>query len=318
MLLRAADTLAATGRPRSLESLGSVASGALTLAPAGADAFVSYVERAIRRAERRRAGAVVVVRIGFDTADQDAGGSGMGEDRADAHRAASSRLADAAARRLASHYRTTDCVARLEEGFGVCVEDVATDEGVQCVTTRPLSVLGAPFAVEGVVSPAAVRVGAASAAGGMAAAALVDAATGALAAAERCGATRAAVLQPAPWAEPVTLTDPAAERSGDGAGKDGFPGGRTEVKRGGESGVGDDGGVGNCNSYDQGLLASLTPAERAVLASLCEGKSAAVIAKEFVVSLATIRSHIRAILMKLGVNSQLAAVALANRLRHEG
>jgi len=37
-----------------------------------------------------------------------------------------------------------------------------------------------------------------------------------------------------------------------------------------------------------------------------------------VVSLATIRSHIRAILMKLGVNSQLAAVALANRLRHEG
>lgn len=55
----------------------------------------------------------------------------------------------------------------------------------------------------------------------------------------------------------------------------------------------------------------LTPRERAVLASLVQGKAAETIAKEFFVSLATVRSQIRSVLMKLGVNSQLAAVALA-------
>jgi DNA-binding NarL/FixJ family response regulator len=64
----------------------------------------------------------------------------------------------------------------------------------------------------------------------------------------------------------------------------------------------------------EGPIARLTRTERAVLDGLRAGKSASMLASEFYVSLATIRSHIRAILLKLGVNSQLAAVALANRL----
>jgi DNA-binding NarL/FixJ family response regulator len=44
-----------------------------------------------------------------------------------------------------------------------------------------------------------------------------------------------------------------------------------------------------------------------------EGKSAAEIAAEAVVSLATVRSQIRAVLQKLDVTSQIAAVALAHR-----
>jgi DNA-binding NarL/FixJ family response regulator len=57
----------------------------------------------------------------------------------------------------------------------------------------------------------------------------------------------------------------------------------------------------------------LTPREREVLAALMDGKSANVIAKESSVSLATVRSQIRTILMKLDVNSQLTAVAMAKR-----
>lgn len=55
----------------------------------------------------------------------------------------------------------------------------------------------------------------------------------------------------------------------------------------------------------------LTAREQQVLAGLMEGKSAEKIAEEAFVSLATVRSQIRAILVKLDVNSQLAAVALA-------
>jgi DNA-binding CsgD family transcriptional regulator len=44
---------------------------------------------------------------------------------------------------------------------------------------------------------------------------------------------------------------------------------------------------------------------------MMEGRSAAEIATTLVVSLTTVRSHIRSILRKLNVNSQLAAVALA-------
>ena len=58
---------------------------------------------------------------------------------------------------------------------------------------------------------------------------------------------------------------------------------------------------------------TLTGREQAVLAALMDGKTAEVIAKEHNVSLATIRSQIRAVLQKLGVKSQLAAVALAIR-----
>ncbi|MFM7059718.1 MAG: response regulator transcription factor [Actinomycetes bacterium] len=57
----------------------------------------------------------------------------------------------------------------------------------------------------------------------------------------------------------------------------------------------------------------LTAREREVLAYLMEGVAAEEIADRTFVALATVRSHIRAILTKLGVNSQLAAVAAARR-----
>lgn len=56
---------------------------------------------------------------------------------------------------------------------------------------------------------------------------------------------------------------------------------------------------------------ALSPREQDVLVHLLAGESAETIAEKTYVSLATVRSHIRAILLKLGVNSQLAAVALA-------
>jgi DNA-binding NarL/FixJ family response regulator len=57
----------------------------------------------------------------------------------------------------------------------------------------------------------------------------------------------------------------------------------------------------------------LTPRERVVLGCLAEGLSADEIATTRHVSLATVRSQVRAILQKLGVRSQLAAVAMVNR-----
>ena len=63
-------------------------------------------------------------------------------------------------------------------------------------------------------------------------------------------------------------------------------------------------------------LLQLTSSERRVLFYLTGGRSAQEIADELVISLATVRSHIRSILRKLGVRSQLAAVAMANRRGH--
>jgi len=57
----------------------------------------------------------------------------------------------------------------------------------------------------------------------------------------------------------------------------------------------------------------LTRREQAVLASVVEGKSAESIAHESFVSVATVRTQIRSTLQKLGVGSQLAAVALARQ-----
>jgi two-component system, NarL family, nitrate/nitrite response regulator NarL len=57
----------------------------------------------------------------------------------------------------------------------------------------------------------------------------------------------------------------------------------------------------------------LTPRERVVLAELMEGYSAESIARRSWVAMSTVRSQIKAILQKLGVNSQLAAVALARQ-----
>lgn len=57
----------------------------------------------------------------------------------------------------------------------------------------------------------------------------------------------------------------------------------------------------------------LTRREQEVLAALVDGKSADLIARESYVSVATVRSQIRAVLRKLDVSSQLAAVAVVNR-----
>jgi DNA-binding NarL/FixJ family response regulator len=57
----------------------------------------------------------------------------------------------------------------------------------------------------------------------------------------------------------------------------------------------------------------LSPREQVVLAALVAGESADAIASSSYLSLSTIRSQIRSILLKLGVKSQLAAVALAQR-----
>lgn len=57
----------------------------------------------------------------------------------------------------------------------------------------------------------------------------------------------------------------------------------------------------------------LSDREREVLGELMQGRAAEEIAHDEFVSLATVRTHIRSILRKLGVNSQLAAVVLAQQ-----
>lgn len=59
------------------------------------------------------------------------------------------------------------------------------------------------------------------------------------------------------------------------------------------------------------LFATLTDREQQVLKMLAEGHGAAGIAAECKVAMATVRSHIQAVLTKLGVSSQLEAAALA-------
>ena len=64
-------------------------------------------------------------------------------------------------------------------------------------------------------------------------------------------------------------------------------------------------------SKDLAPFKTLTPRERAVLAALAQGQRAETIAAAAFLSEATVRSQIRGVLAKLGVNSQLEAVALA-------
>lgn len=59
------------------------------------------------------------------------------------------------------------------------------------------------------------------------------------------------------------------------------------------------------------IFEELSPRERAVFALIYEGLAADQIADEQCVSVSTVRTHIRNILNKLNVHSQLAAVALA-------
>jgi DNA-binding NarL/FixJ family response regulator len=63
------------------------------------------------------------------------------------------------------------------------------------------------------------------------------------------------------------------------------------------------------------IFEKLTPREALVLVALTDGLTADEIAGEHFVSVATVRSQIRAVLQKLGVRSQLAAVAIADAHR---
>jgi DNA-binding NarL/FixJ family response regulator len=65
-------------------------------------------------------------------------------------------------------------------------------------------------------------------------------------------------------------------------------------------------------------LARLTDKEHCVLERLARGRRAQAMADEFGVSLATIRTQIRAVLQKLNVSGQLEAVALLNEHRRVG
>jgi DNA-binding NarL/FixJ family response regulator len=60
----------------------------------------------------------------------------------------------------------------------------------------------------------------------------------------------------------------------------------------------------------------LTPREWEVLDFLCAGQSTEEIADSLVLSVETIRSHIKNILRKLGVRSREEAIAVANNLRN--
>lgn len=62
---------------------------------------------------------------------------------------------------------------------------------------------------------------------------------------------------------------------------------------------------------DASLLASLTTRERRVLGMLIDGIAAGRIARDLDLSLLTVRTHIRSILAKLKVHTQLEAVTLA-------
>jgi NarL family two-component system response regulator LiaR len=60
---------------------------------------------------------------------------------------------------------------------------------------------------------------------------------------------------------------------------------------------------------------SLTKREWEVLDLLCQGRTTEEIATLFVVSIETVRSHVKRILHKLGVNSRAEAIARARRIR---
>jgi len=61
-------------------------------------------------------------------------------------------------------------------------------------------------------------------------------------------------------------------------------------------------------------LSNLTPQQLRVLSMVSEGKLNKQIAYDLEISEATVKSHVSAILQKLGVNSRTQAVILANRL----
>jgi DNA-binding NarL/FixJ family response regulator len=68
---------------------------------------------------------------------------------------------------------------------------------------------------------------------------------------------------------------------------------------------------------EQAALAALTPREREVLTDLASGRVAEQIAADSYRTLSTIRSQIKSGLGKLGLTSQVAAIALVNRAHPE-
>ncbi len=68
-------------------------------------------------------------------------------------------------------------------------------------------------------------------------------------------------------------------------------------------------------TVERSLFDSLTGREREVLFGLTNGHPAGWIARQHGTSLVTVRTHVRSILHKLGVHSQLEAVSMAARLR---
>ncbi|QWZ08977.1 response regulator transcription factor [Nocardioides panacis] len=66
---------------------------------------------------------------------------------------------------------------------------------------------------------------------------------------------------------------------------------------------------------ERATFARLTERETQVLQALCDGVGVAAFAAASFVSEATVRSQVRGVLTKLGVTSQLEAVALAHRAR---
>jgi DNA-binding CsgD family transcriptional regulator len=70
--------------------------------------------------------------------------------------------------------------------------------------------------------------------------------------------------------------------------------------------VGEPGGSAHKSRFD-----FLTSREQQVLTALMDGTTAVEIARQFFMSPSTVRHHIRSILLKLNVNSQLAAVVAA-------
>ena len=69
---------------------------------------------------------------------------------------------------------------------------------------------------------------------------------------------------------------------------------------------------------EQALLESLTPRERQVLAMMTHGTDNRTMARRLHISYATVRTHVRSILAKLGARSQLEAVAKAREWGFRG